>query len=115
MEYKGCYSSAVELIEEASHEFGDAVVLNESKFDSLEYVCEYVDKLVEKTECDSVDVSVDKITKQFTIEIACDDIIFENGRSNEFFKLIQMLDSFSFSKKGRESLRITLNIDNMWE
>lgn len=115
MEYKGCYSSAVELIKEASQEFGDRVSLNEAKFDSLKLVCEEVDNLVEEIDCESVDVSINEATKQFTIEVVCDEVIFEHGRSNGFFKLIQMLSSFSFSKKGRSYIRIALNIDNMWE
>lgn len=115
MEYKGCYNSAVELIEEASQEFGDGFMLNKSKFDSLKLVCEEVDNLVEEIDCESADVSVNEATKQFTIEVVCDEVIFEHGRSNGFFKLIQMLSSFSFSKKGKEFIRITLNIDNMWE
>lgn len=115
MEYKGCYNSAVELIEEASQEFGDGFMLNKSKFDSLKYVCEMIDNLVEEVDCESVDVSVNEVKKQFTIEVVCDEIIFEHGRSHEFFKTIQMLSSFSFSKKGKEFIRITLNIDNMWE
>lgn len=115
MEYKGCYSSAVELIEEASQEFGDKVSLNAAKFDSLKLVCEEVDNLVKEIDCESVDVSVNEATKQLTIEVVCDEVIFEHDRSNGFFKLIQMLSSFSFSKKGRSYIRIALNIDNMWE
>lgn len=115
MEYKGCYESVVELIKEASQQFGDSYLLNDNKFANLKSVCDAVDLLVEEIDCESVDISVSDTTKQFTIEIVCDEIIFEQGRNNGFFKLIQMLDSFSFSKKGREFIRIALNIDNMWE
>lgn len=115
MEYKGCYGSAVELIEEASQKFGNRYMLNDNKYNSLKYICEAVDNLVGEIDCESVDVSVDEVTKQFAIEIVCDEVIFEHGRSNEFFSLIQMLSSFSFSKKGKELIRIALNIDDMWE
>ena len=43
MEYKGCYGSAVELIEEASQEFGNRYMLNDNKYNSLKYICEAVD------------------------------------------------------------------------
>lgn len=115
MEYEGCYSSAVELIKEASQQFGDKYTLNKAKYDSLTNICEAVDNLVGQIDCKSVDVSVDEITKQFTIEIVCDEVIFEYGRSNEFFTLIQWLSSFSFSKRGKDLLQITLNINDMWE
>ena len=115
MEYKGCYDSAIELVNEASQKFGNEVFLNKAKFESLKPICEAVDNLVKRIDCKLVDVSVDETTKQFIIDIVCDEVIFEHGRSDEFFKLIQMLSSFYFSKAGEDCLRISLNIDNMWE
>ena len=35
---------------------------------------------------------------------------FTGGRTNGFFKLITKLNSFSFSKQGREFVKIELNI-----
>lgn len=115
MDFKGCRSAVMELVDEASKEFGSKYVLNQAQFDKLDGICDGVDKLIEDFDCEYFDVSVDDITKQFTIEVVCDEVIFEHGRSHEFFKLIQLLSSFSFSKKGREGIRIALNIDNMWE
>jgi hypothetical protein len=114
MNYTRCYDSMIELVEEASDKFGEGAMLNESKFDSLKYICKVTDRFIEEFECESYEVSVDEIKKRFTIELVCAEVIFENGRSNEFFSLIQLLSSFSFSKKGTDCICIVMNIDNMW-
>lgn len=114
MSYKRCYDSMIELVEEASEKFGEGSILNETKFDSLKYVCNAIDRFIEEFECESYEVSVDETEKRFTIEVVTDEVVFEYGRSNEFFSLIQFLSSFSFSKKGADCIRIVMNIDNMW-
>lgn len=115
MEYEGCYNSAIELIEEASQEFGNRFTLNKPKYNLLKDVCEAVDNLVIENDCEIVDVSVDEAKKRFIIEVVCGDVVFYNGAGDGFSKLIRMLDSFSFSKRGRDSLCIAMNIDNMWK
>ena len=44
-----------------------------------------------------------------------DELELHGGRTNGFFKLITKLNSFSFSKQGREFIKIELNISNVWE
>lgn len=56
-----------------------------------------------------------KKTKTLRIVIVCDELELHGGRTNGFFKLITKLDSFSFSKQGREFIKIELNISNVWE
>lgn len=115
MEYMGCYDSVIEMVDAGTEEFFDCE-LNEKKFNSLKGVCEMTDRLVEEIEdCEGVDVSIDEHTKQLTIGILCYDVIFQHGRENVFFSLIQMLSSFSFSKAKGGFLRINLNIDGIWE
>ena len=54
-------------------------------------------------------------TKTLRIVIVCDELELHGGRTNGFFKLITKLNSFSFSKQGREFIKIELNISNVWE
>ena len=115
MDFNSCRDEVMSFIDEASKDFGSQYALNKEKFGKLDAVCDGVDKLIEDFDCEYFDVSADDITKQFTIAVVCDEMILEHGRSHEFFKLIQMLTSFSFTKKGRSSVCVTLNIDNMWE
>jgi len=115
MEYQGCYDSVMEIVDKATEEFSPRYTVNQKRRSMLDDICDAVDTLVSEVDCEFVDVSVDDISKQLTIAVVCDEVIFEHGRSNGFFDLIQMLDSFSFSKKGRESIQIALNINDMWE
>ena len=45
----------------------------------------------------------------------CDEIVLQHGRKNVFFQVIQMFDSFSFSKSKDGNVCISLNLDKMWE
>lgn len=113
MEYRNCYDVVTEIINETSDRFGSTRALNERKFQSLGRVCELVDNFVKKIDFENIDVNTYE-TGRLSITIVCDEVIFEHGRSDKFFELIQMLDSFSFSKAGRDLLNITLNIDDVW-
>lgn len=115
MEFNSCRDEVMSFINEASKDFGSQYALNEEQSGKLDAVCDGVDKLIDDFDCEYFDVSVDDITKQFTIAIVCDEMILEHGRSHEFFGLIQLLSSFSFAKEGKGSICVTLNIDNMWE
>lgn len=114
-EYIGCYDSVNEIVDEATNQFGKNYVLNEEKHGKLQEVCAAIDSFVEEIDCDFVDVTVDFNIKRLVIDIGCDDMVLHGGRNNQFFSLIQMLDSFSFSKTKNGALCIALNVDNMWE
>lgn len=115
MEYMGCYDSVIELVNEGTARF-HGYELNNKKYEMLDTICEAVDKLVDEIDdCECVNVSIDDYTKQLTISILCYDVIFQHGRENVFFSLIQMLSSFSFSKASGGFLQIDLNIDDIWE
>lgn len=115
MEYMGCFGSVMEIVDEATQEFSATYAPNKEKVEALEEVCEAVDDFVGEIDCNFVDVSVDSNSKQLTIDIGCDDIILHGGRSSQFFSLIQMVSSFSFSKTKNGGLCVALNIDGVWE
>lgn len=115
MEYTGCYEPVLELVNEGTKQFSD-YALNKEKYEAISTICETIDKLVgELEDCECVAASIDNITKQLTISILRDDVIFQHGNESVFFALIQMLSSFSFSKAKGGFLRIDLNIDGVWE
>ena len=115
MEYMGCYNSVMEIVDEATEQFSKTHKLNVQKKESLRDICEQIDCFAEDIECNFVDVNVDMSSKQLTIDIGCDDIILHDGRNNNFFSLIQMFDSFSFSKTKCGGLCVALNINDVWE
>lgn len=115
MESNGCYQPVLELVNEGTAEFS-GYELNKTKYDALGKICEMVDKAVNETgHCECIDASIDDTTKQLTISILTGDVFFQHGRTSAFFRLIQMLDSFSFSSTKNGLLRTDLNIDGMWE
>lgn len=114
MDYPGCKGFVDDLLSEVNAEFSPAYTLRKNAQERLDKVCELVDALAEELDCESVDVSVNTSNKQLTVMVICDDIVLEDG-SHPFFELIKVLDSFAFSKCGKEFLRIELNIDGLWE
>lgn len=115
MTFNSCRDEVMNFVNKTSGRLGTQFSLNKEKFEKLDAICNSVDKFIEQFDCEYFAVSVDDITMQLTIFIVCDEMILEHGRSNDFFKLIQMLHSFSLSKKGNEGICIALNIDNIWE
>ena len=92
MEYTTCKDSVMELISDGSKVFGRDYKISE----------EMLSKIEERT-------------KTLRIVIVCDELELHGGRTNGFFELITKLNSFSFSKQGREFIKIELNISNVWE
>ena len=76
MDYPGCKGFVDDLISEASAEFSPAYTLRKNAQERLDKVCELVDALAEELDCESVDVSVNTSSKQLTIMVLCDDIIW---------------------------------------
>lgn len=113
MDFCTCRDDVLEMIWKASAEFGSEYVLNRDQHKKIGDVCAYVDTLISESSAKCYDVSVDGVTKQFTISFTCEDMVLQHGRKHCFFKLISMLDSFSFEKKG-EDLCVSMNIDSMW-
>lgn len=115
MEYRPCYDSVTEMVSEASHKFGEYYILQEEKFNRLRGICEIVDELVPEIDAESLDVTVDEASKRLTIGIECQEMVLEYGRTSDFFKLIKMVDSFSFYKVKKDLMRVDFNLDGMWE
>ena len=114
-EYTTCRDAILELIDEGSKLYGNAYRISESMQSRIDDVCDGIDALVSEVECESVDADIRDLTKTLRIIVVCDELVLHGGRTNAFFNLITKLDSFSFSKQGREFLRIELSIENVWE
>lgn len=115
MEYTTCKDSVMELISDGSKVFGRDYKISEKMLSKIDEICDGVDELVSEIECESVHADIEEKTKTFRIVIVCDELELHGGRTNGFFKLITKLNSFSFSKQGREFIKIELNISNVWE
>lgn len=108
------YDIVDEMVSEATEKFGERYVLNQTKYDLLDEACGIIDLLVDEFGVECVEVEVDDIIMRLTIAIECGDIVLQDGRKHDFFKLTSMLDSFSFSRTEKGELRMEFRLDNMW-
>lgn len=115
MEYRPCYDGVTEMVYKASEQFGTKYAVNKEKFSRLRNICEIIDELMPEIEAEALDISVDENSKRFTICIECPEMVLEDGRTSDFFRLIKMIDSFSFRKVRKDTMRIDFNIFGMWE
>lgn len=116
MEYTGCFDAVEDVVSEATEQYGGRYTLNKELYDKLPDICRGVDELFEEIECLCLDVSVyDVPYKRVAIEIICEEMVLQHGREHAFFRVIQMFDSFSFSKSKDGNVCISLNLDKMWE
>lgn len=115
MEEKSCKDLVMEVVEEASKRFGSSFVVTEESIGKLSDICDAVDNLADDNFCDYIDIDVDEYTKKLTIGITCDDLEMHGGRTNEFFTLIKMVDSFCFSTTSDGALNVEFNIFWIWE
>lgn len=115
MEYKPCYNEVTSIIFDASKQFGRDYVLQEGKFGRLRDICVIIDELAQELDAEALDVSIDEYSRRLSISIECEEMVLEYGRTSDFFKLIKMVDSFSFSKAGDDLMRVDFNIERMWE
>lgn len=116
MEYTGCKDAALEVIDEASDEFGDSYFINEEKYGGLDEICGLVDELVQDEDfgCNSLTVDVDTTTKELIFNIVCDEIVLQHGRTHKFFTLAGLVDSIKFLKAKPSSLRIEVGVSGLW-
>ena len=75
MNYTRCYDSMIELVEEASDKFGEGAMLNESKFDSLKYICKVTDRFIEDRDTEKLDFG--EPFNQFKEDICDDKTLYE--------------------------------------
>lgn len=114
MENNSCYSSVAETINEETARCQGTHTLNQEKCELIESVCNMVDEFITGIDCEYIDVLIQEIDKTLIISIVCDEVILERGRTSIFFDIIQMVDSFSFSKSGKSNMKIELNIKGLW-
>lgn len=115
MEYIECFDAVEGVVNEATKQYSSRYTLNKELYDKLADICYEVDELLGEIECLCLDVSVyDTSPKRVAIEIICDGMILQHGREHTFFHVIQMFDSFSFSKSKDGNVCISLNLDKMW-
>lgn len=83
----------------------------EKKFYSL---CELADIIDEEFGSDKIRIGVDDSGTYGVISVDTDEVVFENGRSHQFFEYLKFADFLSFSKTKSGLLRIQFGVKNLW-
>ncbi len=113
MQQECSYNALVDLINETLSHYGDKFKLNKEKLGDLEKICDTMDSFAEMLDAESMLVEVLPERKEVCFRLYMCDMVFKNGRSHDFFEIIKMFDSFSFSNNN-DMLMLTLSIHKMW-
>lgn len=105
--------TACKLVEQFKSTCKDFSV-NTEAYHKLLCLCELADIVSEEFCGDIIAVQTEPTNKKWSVVLKVDDIVFENGRSHRFFKLIKNADYLSFSKSKDGMLRIEFGVKDLW-
>ena len=108
------YSVVCDLIDDAVNTSKIRLAVFDGVKERFSDVCTLVEELTGKVDLGDVYVEADSDIRELSICILCDELILQHGRSDSFFELIKMVDSFSFSKEQEDVLKISLNFYHVW-
>lgn len=111
---EGLYDIVMDQINEAADESNGRLVVFDGVEDYFKTVCKLIDELSENVEVGNVYVDTEIDIRKFSIVIMCDELLLVHGRSDNFFDLINMTDSFSFKKEKDDVMSISLNFCKIW-
>lgn len=80
----------------------------------LLYLCELADIISDEFCGDIITIQTEPTNKRWSVILEVDDLVFERGRRNEFFRLVQNADYLSFSKSGNGKLRVEFGVKDLW-
>lgn len=102
------------VIDEATEQFRNRLVIPNAKKNTLKTDCELIDQLVSDFDCESAEADIDDETLKLRVSVVCPDMVLEYGRTHPFFTLIQHAESFSFSTI-EDSLKVDFVFAGLWE
>lgn len=88
---------------------------NETSFEYFKEICEWIDRMAEEHEVDSMDVDIDSDSGVLTISLYSMDITFWNGNSDIFYQIITTTSRFGFERHDKNTVKVILEFDNLWE
>lgn len=130
-----CREEILDFIHKAEQKLGSKYVISAKHGEKLDAICDGVDYMIHNFNCELFDLNLNPIiyslvvddgervgvlshdssSRQFQIEIVCDEIVVENDTDSPFFKFITLADSFSFIQHDANRLVIAINFDDFWE
>lgn len=107
------YNQIVEVFNKVIEKYKNGCEVNREKASKILNACDEIDTIFAEQYGELFKAGFDEDSMQFIIELISPELVFYDGRSNPFFKLIKKVDSFSFSKYGKDSVCVKLNIDGV--
>ena len=104
MSFVTCFDAVSFVLDDAQERFGASWKLNNNELKRLKLDCSEMDAVVQEFNCESVEAEIDEETMELTVSLACEEMTFEYGRSNPFFKVIQRTSAFGFKQSDDGNL-----------
>ena len=114
MNYVDCYDAVSFVLDDVQERFGASWKVNNNKLKKLKMNCNELDSVAQEFNCEAVEAEIDEDTMGLTISLLCEEMTFEYGRSNPFFKAIQWTNSFGFKQSEDGNLLVFFRYDGLF-
>ena len=94
------FETVMEGLERLNIKNKHSIIIPPVESDRLMSICVIVDKLIYEFDGESYTVNIIPETLELCIDISLPEMIIEDCSEHEFFKLVNMVDSFSFHVDG---------------
>lgn len=117
MEYTTCRDDVLSLVKEANEKFGADYTPSELAMEQLDNVCDAMDEFIRSIDCECLDVYVDEAERTLVFSIICDEIVLQHigGQDRPFLYLATISHRLTFTKKGKEAIKIELAFLGIWK
>jgi len=105
---------AHDLIEDYRIKYEDKYDLNAEQHRKILCLCRLVDTLSDEFSASAIDIQVAPNDVCGAIHLYTDELIFEHGRSHQFFDDIKEADFLSFSKSKSGELQLRFGVNDLW-
>ena len=104
-----------EVVESASLDFGDEMMVDPDKMERLLEICDGADELYNQLECEEFSVEVDKEHFGIIIKLTCEYMELQTREDSAYYTaLFPLLDSIRFYQEKKDKLSIELSIKGLW-
>ncbi len=104
-----------EVVESASLDFGEEMMIDPDTMERLEEICDGADALFNQLECDAFSVEVDKEQFGIRVILTSNDMELHTREDSVYYTdLFPLLDSIRFYQGKKDRLNIELGIKGLW-
>ena len=109
-----CRDVALEVLDEASSQFGALWRVNEEAKNLIVAVCDDIDVLSREFGGIAFEVEVDDTTTDIRLSLICDDIVIED-KNHKLYSVVGRAKRFIITNLDSESMRVDFIFPGIWE